>query len=231
MVFSVDEPCCCSESVATTASVRSGTLSVAVSKLNGENMELDVAWDESVAAFKMRLRQIHDVAVCKQLLICGACELKNGHELGSYVDRAPLVVTLLVREKIPEEVMCNTKKLLTALHDGMAPRPCQLKTVVFRPKTLFVRQTPMCGVPAPHEQSSQLCIHTKARKLVPGRTPAARKLREQRRKVLALELQSKVLKTPAKIFRKGFRRRLLQDSYERVSWAGLDADIERTNRD
>mmetsp|Transcript_31946 Transcript_31946/g.62827 ORF Transcript_31946/g.62827 Transcript_31946/m.62827 type:complete len:567 (-) Transcript_31946:209-1909(-) len=211
--------------------VRLGKLPISVTKLSGENIEFEVSWDESVAKLKMRLGQIVGVTPCRQELLCGACVLENHRQLESYAHQVPLALTLLVRQELSKEVVNNTKNLVTALRVGMAPRPCRLQGIVYSrtllPMKRFTAFSPSSGAPV-NEQPSQLCIHAHARKLVPGRTPAARKLRELRRKTLAHKLRPKALAPP--FCWRTRHRYYLEDCYEQPSWAGLAADVERTIR-
>eukprot|EP00746_Dinoflagellata_sp_MGD_P001757 gnl/MRDRNA2_/MRDRNA2_103341_c0_seq1.p1 gnl/MRDRNA2_/MRDRNA2_103341_c0~~gnl/MRDRNA2_/MRDRNA2_103341_c0_seq1.p1 ORF type:complete len:565 (-),score=66.17 gnl/MRDRNA2_/MRDRNA2_103341_c0_seq1:162-1856(-) len=240
MEASADPPYFCSDLPATSPCIpctRSGKLPVVVRKLSGESIEFEMTWDESIAELKVRLTKIISVTPCYQVLLCGACEMKSHCQLKSYVYEVPLVVTLVVRMECPPEVAKNTEKLLTAFRDGMAPRPCGGPNTlvghrrVTRAPVKSLSASP--GAPA-HEQAVQVCIHAQARKLVPGRTPAARKLRELRRKAL----QSEATKAAARLARptrgyiwrrRGYQYHFLR-SLEQPSWAGLEADMEHAIR-
>jgi len=195
-------------------------------------MEFEVPWEESVAEFKLQLRQIAGVTPCCQVLLYGACELESHCQLESYAHEVPLALTLLVRQEPSEVVKNNTKKLVMALCVGMAPCPCPMKAIVRCRESIRLKNChryPLgksSGAPE-NEQPSQLCIHAQARKLVPGRTPAARKLRQFRRKALARQLQPKPIK---KIWRPTRHSYYLEDCYVQASWAGLETDVERTMR-
>lgn len=212
----------------------SGKLPVVVMKLAGACMEFEVPWDESVAEFKLRLWRIFCVTPCNQVLLCGTCKLESRSQLRSHASTVPLMLTLVVRAECPGEVVENTRKLLTAIHSGMAPCPCRQTAIVrhtylrrrFRPVEIA---GPRSGAPA-LEQSSQRCIHSRTKALVPGRTPAARKLRELRRKALARELQLKAIKPRAEPppWRKTRSTEYFVDCYEPAVWAGLEPEIERT---
>jgi len=194
-----------------------------------------VAWDESVAEFKVRLGRVVGVSPCRQILLCGTCELESHCPLERYASEAPLALTLLVRQSPSEEVVTNTRKLVTALRVGMAPRPCQMKTLVrCRPAShqFYRSQTSRPSSTKPvTEHTPQLCIHAQARKLVPGRTPAARKLRELRRKALAWRMPPKpACRPPSPWGWRAPRYYAQEDCHEQTSWAGLEADVERTVR-
>jgi len=207
-------------------SVHLGKLPISVIKLSGERMEFEVSWEESVAEFKLKLGQFAGVTPCCQVLLFGACELESHCQLQSYAHEVPLTLTLLVRQEPPEEVRNNTQKLMKALRVGMAPCPCPLKAIVRCRSQMPLKKRNPSGTSSV-AQPSQSCIHAQARKLVPGRTPAARKFRELRRKALARQQQPKAIK---KIWRQTRHSYYLENCYEQASWAGLEIDVERTIR-
>jgi hypothetical protein len=232
MEISADAFSMCPCLSANSTCMHSGTFPVVVSMFNGEIIEFEVVWDELVAEFKMKLGQIVDVAPYCQTLLCCAGELENHYEIGRYAVEVPLLLTLVVRVECPPEVVQNTKELLTALRVGMAPRPYQQKALVrsLRPRPKSALRSGSIGPSSDATSNGQpfhIRINAQARKLVPGKTPAARKLREHfRRKALAKEVQLHTTRYPYYWPQRRYTTHL-STSYEQASWAGLEADMER----